>query len=134
MDRLIWISWRAFWVGLGASLVLIVQSLGSTPDESPKPVEPAVVVPAPAPPPAAAVKVKSVESADPIYSRNPVDSKRGPLSCPSAWERELEGEALDAISPVEGDRAERRAPKARAGAISETGSSRGRSPLERERE
>ena len=80
MDRLIWISWRAFWVGLGASLVLIVQSLGSTPDESPKPVEPAVVVPAPPPPPAAAVKVKSVKSADPILSRNPFDSKRGPLS------------------------------------------------------
>jgi hypothetical protein len=66
-------------VGLGASLVLIVQSLGS-PAESPKAPEPAVVVPAPvAPPPPAAANVKSVKSADPILSRNPFDSKRGPL-------------------------------------------------------
>jgi hypothetical protein len=27
MDRLIWTAWRAFWVGLGASAVLIAQSL-----------------------------------------------------------------------------------------------------------
>jgi hypothetical protein len=27
MDRLIWAAWRAFWVGLGASAVLIGQSL-----------------------------------------------------------------------------------------------------------
>jgi hypothetical protein len=27
MDRLIWIAWRAFWVGLGASVVLIGQSV-----------------------------------------------------------------------------------------------------------
>jgi len=55
MERLIWISWRAFWVGLGASLVLIVQSLASTPAEDPKPSDPAIYVPAPvAPTPAAA--------------------------------------------------------------------------------
>ena len=26
MERLIWITWRAFWIGLGASLVLIAQA------------------------------------------------------------------------------------------------------------
>jgi hypothetical protein len=36
MDRLIWAAWRAFWVGLGASAVLIGQSLWapSTPPPS----------------------------------------------------------------------------------------------------
>jgi hypothetical protein len=27
MDRLIWAAWRAFWVGLGASAVIVAQSL-----------------------------------------------------------------------------------------------------------
>lgn len=27
MDRLIWTAWRAFWVGLGASAVIVGQSL-----------------------------------------------------------------------------------------------------------
>jgi hypothetical protein len=31
MDRLIWTAWRAFWVGLGASAVLITQSLLAAP-------------------------------------------------------------------------------------------------------
>ena len=31
MDRLIWTAWRAFWVGLGASAVLIAQSLLAAP-------------------------------------------------------------------------------------------------------
>lgn len=31
MDRLIWAAWRAFWIGLGASAVLIAQSLISAP-------------------------------------------------------------------------------------------------------
>jgi len=35
MDRLIWTAWRAFWVGLGASLVLIAQSLIATPAHTP---------------------------------------------------------------------------------------------------
>ena len=79
MDRLIWISWRAFWVGLGASLVLVVQSVGS-PTDTPKSPEPAVVVPAPvAPPPPAAANVNSVKAADPVLSRNPFYAKRGPL-------------------------------------------------------
>jgi hypothetical protein len=82
MDRLIWISWRAFWVGLGASLVLIVQSLGSTPSETPKEPDPGVVIPAPvAPPPPAAANVNSVKPSDPVLSRNPFDRrapKRGP--------------------------------------------------------
>jgi hypothetical protein len=31
MDRLIWTAWRAFWVGLGASAVLIAQALLAPP-------------------------------------------------------------------------------------------------------
>ncbi len=31
MDRLIWGAWRAFWIGLGASAVLIAQSMMSAP-------------------------------------------------------------------------------------------------------
>ena len=27
MDRLIWAAWRAFWVGLGASVVIVGQTL-----------------------------------------------------------------------------------------------------------
>ena len=78
MERLIWISWRAFWVGLGASLVLIVQSLASTPAEDPKPSDPAIYVPAPvAPTPAAAKANAHKTSSDPILSRNV--TKRGPL-------------------------------------------------------
>ncbi len=72
MERAIWISWRVFWVGLGASLVLIAQSLASSPDEASKPSEPAIVVPASPAPPAA----KSKKS-EPILSRAFV--KRGPL-------------------------------------------------------
>ena len=74
MERLIWITWRAFWIGLGASVVLIVQALA--------PVKVTVmprdeVKVAPAPSPAAVPTVE--KSADPILSRNPFDSKTGPL-------------------------------------------------------
>ena len=31
MDRLIWGAWRVFWIGLGASAVLIAQSLITAP-------------------------------------------------------------------------------------------------------
>lgn len=77
MDRLIWISWRAFWVGLGASLVLIVQSLAAHPSsEAPADPTPAYVVPQlPAPVPAAKAKTKS----DPALSRNAPSHKRGPF-------------------------------------------------------
>jgi hypothetical protein len=36
MDRLIWTAWRAFWVGLGASAVLIGQTLLVTPSHNTK--------------------------------------------------------------------------------------------------
>ena len=49
MDRLIWISWRAFWVGLGASLVLIIQSLASSSSLGDKSVDPMPVLVAPMP-------------------------------------------------------------------------------------
>jgi hypothetical protein len=73
MERLIWITWRAFWIGLGASLVLIAQALAPVkvtvmPRDEVK-IAPATSKPAP-----------SVEkSAEPILSRNPFDSKTGPL-------------------------------------------------------
>ncbi|MBX3188408.1 MAG: hypothetical protein KF819_15430 [Labilithrix sp.] len=70
MDRLINTAWRAFWVGLGASAVLITQSLLAT-APPPPPVEAD-----PAPPPAVEPAVRA-KSADPILSRNPFDS-RGP--------------------------------------------------------
>lgn len=82
MERLIWVTWRAFWIGLGASLVLIAQAFA-----------PSMVAPAPK----VEAKVEtagtgapsgeaptcaggaSTKSADPILSRNPFDSKTGPL-------------------------------------------------------
>ena len=77
MDRLIWTAWRAFWVGLGASAVLIAQSLlepGAAASATPAPAvdeaeAPAVLVPVP-------VRDKS---AAPILSRNPFDSTRGKI-------------------------------------------------------
>jgi hypothetical protein len=81
MERLIWISWRAFWIGLGASVVLIAQALAPVKvtvmprDEvriSPRSTgAPSVNAPAPAP--------TMPKSADPILSRNPFDSKTGSL-------------------------------------------------------
>lgn len=83
MERLIWISWRAFWIGLGASVVLIGQALAPVkvtvmPRDEVKiaPVTnggaaPMTNAPAPAP---------TVEkSANPILSRNPFDSRTGSL-------------------------------------------------------
>ncbi len=43
MDRLIWVTWRAFWVGLGASAVLITQTLIAPAPAASRPV-PAVEV------------------------------------------------------------------------------------------
>jgi len=71
MDRLIRTAWKAFWVGLGASAVLISQSfLAPAPAASESmpsanqasPVAPAATTPSRA------------KSADPILSRNPFDS------------------------------------------------------------
>lgn len=79
MERLIWVMWRAFWIGLGASVVLIAQALAPVKitlmprDE----VKIAPVVNAPSAPPAPAPTVE--KSAEPILSRNPFDSKTGPL-------------------------------------------------------
>lgn len=55
MDRLVWAAWRAFWVGLGASAVLIGQS---------------VIVHAPAPS-AADVVVPAVQQLDASPSAKP---------------------------------------------------------------
>lgn len=73
MERLIWISWRAFWVGLGASLVLIAQALAPV-KVTVMPRDEVKIAPA-APAPSPTVE----KSADPILSRNPFDSKTGPL-------------------------------------------------------
>ena len=75
MERLIWVTWRAFWVGLGASLVLIAQALApsaSAPKLETKNVPANTDVPA-------CVNAEAPKSADPILSRNPFDSKTGPL-------------------------------------------------------
>lgn len=73
MDRLIWAAWRAFWVGLGASAVLIVQSLAvPAPAASPAPpavdtakAEPAAPVVAHEKPPARAPRTSLKRYADP---------------------------------------------------------------------
>jgi len=80
MERLIWISWRAFWIGLGASLVLIGQALAPVkvtvmPRDEVK-IAPASNAPSIHPAPAPTVE----RTADPILSRNPFDSKTGPLA------------------------------------------------------
>jgi hypothetical protein len=78
MDRLIRTAWRAFWVGLGASAVLISQSV-LAPGPAAAPADPVpVVLPVPVPAPAAARPLPR-KSADPILSRNPFDSQTGPL-------------------------------------------------------
>lgn len=79
MERWIWITWRAFWIGLGASLVLIAQALAPVkvtvmPRDEVK-IAPAANVPPPAP----TLSPTLERSADPILSRNPFDSKAGPL-------------------------------------------------------
>jgi hypothetical protein len=70
MDRLIQAAWRAFWVGLGASAVLITQSvLAPSPAVSPaaEPVPPAPLF-VPANPPAAA---RLPLHTDPVLSNIP---------------------------------------------------------------
>ena len=80
MDRLIKTAWRAFWVGLGASAVLISQSVLAPPSAAPAPGADPAAAPLLAPPsPAAAPAAARRRSADPILSRNPFDSKTGPL-------------------------------------------------------
>ena len=79
MDRLISTAWKAFWVGLGASAVLISQSVLSPAPAAPPSDSTAapVVVPMPVVSPAAARVLP--KSADPILSRNPLHSKAGRL-------------------------------------------------------
>jgi hypothetical protein len=65
MDRLIRTAWRAFWVGLGASAVLVSQSLlapAPSPGSPQDHVDPAPVV-APAP------NAAGARSTDPVLTR-----------------------------------------------------------------
>ena len=80
MDRWIRTAWRAFWVGLGASAVLISQSVLAPPGPAASPAQP-IVAPIAHPGPGAPAAARGVErkSADPILSRKPFDSKTGPL-------------------------------------------------------
>jgi len=80
MERIIWMAWRAFWVGLGASVVLIVQALAPLAPKVTVTRAPASSMEAPAPAPAPSPASKS---ADPILSRNPFDSKTGALTKPA---------------------------------------------------
>jgi hypothetical protein len=71
MDRLIKTAWRAFWVGLGASAVLIGQSIfAPTPIVTPT-TDPALAPVFPAPTPV----VARPKAADPIFSNTHFDSK-----------------------------------------------------------
>lgn len=73
MDRLIWAAWRAFWVGLGASAVLIAQSV-----LAPRPAAvtaPATSVDAPIEEPVATPR--HVKSGDPVLSRHSSGRSRG---------------------------------------------------------
>ena len=78
MERLIWITWRAFWIGLGASLVLIAQSFAPV-KVTVMPRDEVKIAPAPAPAPTSDGMEKTQKSADPILSRNPFDSRTGSL-------------------------------------------------------
>jgi hypothetical protein len=83
MDRLIRAAWKAFWVGLGASAVLISQSVLQPAPGPVAPAEPGIeapVRPLPVSPPAAQRAPSRPKSADPILSRNPFDSTTGPLT------------------------------------------------------
>ena len=77
MDRLIRTAWRAFWVGLGASAVLIGQSvLSPAPHPGADPGAAPLVVPAgPDRAPAAVAPRKT----DPVFSGNPFDNKSAAL-------------------------------------------------------
>lgn len=72
MDRLIWTAWRAFWVGLGASAVLIGQTLLAPPPAASAP--PRVEEPAPQVDEPVRARAKSAE---PILSRVPFDATGG---------------------------------------------------------
>jgi hypothetical protein len=58
MERMIRIAWRTFWVGLGASGVLIAQSLAPAPRPAPRPPLDAPLFEAP--PPAIAHAVRAL--------------------------------------------------------------------------
>jgi hypothetical protein len=68
MDGLIKTAWRAFWVGLGASAVLIGQTLLASPPPPPRLEAPSAPLLAPASAPAA---VQLRRSTDPALSRIP---------------------------------------------------------------
>lgn len=55
MDRMIRTAWNAFWVGLGASAILIGQTVLVPPTAPAPPAAPTVEQPAPLPPPPAPV-------------------------------------------------------------------------------
>jgi hypothetical protein len=80
MERLIWVTWRAFWIGLGASLVLIAQSFAPV-KVSVMPRDEVKIAPKATPAPAPTPTIE--KSAEPILSRNPFDSKTGRSSVAS---------------------------------------------------
>ncbi len=73
MDRLIWTAWRAFWVGLGASAVLITQSLLAPPPAASTQPPPSITEPGGAPMAAPA----RAKDSDPLLSRSRFDGLRG---------------------------------------------------------
>ncbi len=77
MDRLIRTAWRAFWVGLGASAVLVSQSVVSPP-VAPAPVDPDVApLRSPPPRPQASPAAARRPTARPTLSRSRIDPTTG---------------------------------------------------------
>ena len=70
MDRLIKTAWRAFWVGLGASAVLVSQSVLTPSPPAPSPADPSAA-PFEAPRPLISPAAARRQSADPVLSRRP---------------------------------------------------------------
>ncbi len=84
MDRLIWAAWRAFWVGLGASAVLIAQSLfAPAPAAFTAPPPNADVIESLVPPPPPPRRAERVDHGDrangatPTLTRSAFESTRG---------------------------------------------------------
>jgi hypothetical protein len=70
MDRWIRTAWRAFWVGLGASAVLVTQSILSPSPPAPAAADPAAA-PLEAPRPLLSPAATHWQSRDPVLSRLP---------------------------------------------------------------
>lgn len=68
MERAIWLAWRIFWVGLGASGVLVAQAVATPSSQPPVDNRAPVVVPAPESPassPGVRARPRAVKAGEP---------------------------------------------------------------------